>query len=85
LAVLPDKERGPPAGDATHETQGAHVAVGNPQVVRVDARQHLRDPAAFLGVSILGHDDIGDHAALLIQDHERWAGEGSRPLWGRFF
>ena len=79
LAVLPEKKRGLPAGDATHQPQGAKVAVGDPQVARADALQHLRDPAAFLGVSILGHDDIGDHSALLIQDHERLAGEGSRP------
>src|SRR6266568_5266745 len=26
-----------------------------------------------------GQDDIGAHAALLIHDHERLAGEGSRP------
>jgi hypothetical protein len=79
LAGLPDKQRGLPAGDATHQPQGAQVAVGDPQVARTDALQHLRDPAAFLGVSILGHDDIGEHSALLIQEHERLTGEGSRP------
>jgi hypothetical protein len=79
LAVLPDKERGPPAGDAQHQTQGAKVAVGDPQVARVDAIQHPRDPAAFLGVPILGQDDIGEQPAWLIQDHERLAGEGGRP------
>jgi hypothetical protein len=83
LAVLPDKKRGLSAGDATHQPQGAKVAVGDPQVARTDALQHLRDPAAFLGVSILGQDDIGDHSALLIQDHERLTGEGG-PFWGRF-
>ena len=78
-AMWPEKTCGLPAGAATQQPQGANVAVGAPQVARPDARQPLRDPAAFLGVSSLGHDDIGEHSALRIQEHARLPGEGSRP------
>jgi hypothetical protein len=41
----------------------------NPQLIRLDALENLRDQAALLGMTILTQNDIGDQHPLLIQDY----------------
>ena len=83
-AVLPYEERSTTAGHAEHEAQGANVAVSAPQVSLADTGEYLVHDPAFLGMAILGEDDIGDQQALLIQHHDslagQWSGPGATPL-----
>jgi predicted ATPase len=48
LAVLPDDERGAPARDAKHQPQGAKVAILNPELIRLNVLEHLREQAKSL-------------------------------------
>ena len=70
LSVLTHHEHRLPSSHTEYQAQGAKVAIFDPQLIRLDKLENLRDQAALLGMAILTQNDIGDQHALLIQYHQ---------------
>jgi hypothetical protein len=66
LTVLTDHEGGPPPSHAEHQTEGAEVAILDPELILLDELEYLGDQAALLRMAILAQHDIGDQHALLV-------------------
>jgi hypothetical protein len=79
LAMLAHHERRPAPSHAKQQTQGAEVAILDPQLIRLDEWENLRHQAALLGMASLAQHDIGDQHPLLIQDHQRLPRQGGGP------
>jgi hypothetical protein len=79
LAVLTNDEGGAPSGHPEHQPQGAKVAIFNPEVIRLDVLEHLRDQAALLGMAIFVEKDIGNQHALLVQYDQGLPRQGRSP------
>jgi hypothetical protein len=67
--MLTHHECGPPAGYTQPESQGAKVALFNPEVIGLNVLEHLSNQAALLGMAILLQKDIGNQHARRGQHH----------------
>jgi hypothetical protein len=64
--VLTHHKRGAPACHAKHGTQGAKVAIFDPELILLDVLEHLGEQAALLRMAILAQHAIDDQHALLV-------------------
>jgi hypothetical protein len=67
LAMLTDDEYRATLRHAEHQRPCTKVAILDPEVIRLDVLEHLRDQAALLGMAIFVEKDIGNQHALLVQ------------------
>jgi hypothetical protein len=71
--VLTDHEGGAPTSNAKQQTQGAKVAILDPELIFLNVLEHLREQATLLGMAIFAQHHIGNQHALLVQHHQRLA------------
>ena len=75
--MLADNELRPSQGNAKQKTRCTDVAVGNPQIVFFDGRQHLYQQASLLGVGVFAGKDVGHQHPIRFQDHQRQPRQGT--------
>ena len=61
-------------------TPDAEVAVGQPQVTRLNLGDDLVQQGAFLGVAVLAADDVGDQPAGRLEDGQALPRQGGGGL-----
>ena len=79
LAVLTDLACSAPAYDANHQTQGAKVAILDPELILLTALEPLREQATLLGMAIRVQQHVGHHHTVLVEAPSDLARPGCRP------
>lgn len=80
LTVLTYHEGSASAGQPEHQSQGAKVAIFDPEVIYLNVLEHLSNQAPLLGMTILVEKDISNQHALLVQHHECLARQGAAQV-----
>jgi hypothetical protein len=79
VGVLTHDEEGGATRDGQEKVDGAKVAIRDPQIPALDQGVHGLQQRPFLGLAVLGQQDVGSGPVLLVQDDQGQAGQGRRP------
>jgi hypothetical protein len=70
LAMLTDDEHGATLRYTEHQRPRTKVAIFDPALILLNVLEHLRKHAAFLGMTILAQQHVGNQHALLVEDDQ---------------